>query len=429
MDRRFNAHCLEEYWNAHIHYKANSAAIWANDGWNILQQEGFHGTCLDGGGRFYFTMLGTQFLKADLGICAPPSCTEDDITWRVFPLIFRQFFDYGEEHGLHFAVHYQQYQPLTWDFVASFPFQIRLGLFSLAFLALMGSRPWFYGDTEEAGASWPLPWVLASAVASQEVMLYTRWNMYAWFADNWVPFQAFAWLGSVAMEAFLALQLLVLLRAAAAASREGQAWRAAGLCLRRLCAFCCAAAAFGVLAQGASRLTVNRFSSGMWIQGWLHCLNCCVEPDVRVLLSGGDGCRFFAPLRAGALRALLAAPATLLASWCPSLATALALLGAVLSKDVDVHRSLLGVAGATFVAHVVDNPGMRLDAGCKRIYGEAYGTVRWLPVLFQSFQACQESPGSAHVRLAGCSKAAMAPLTRNKSEHCGCRPSPDRIEA
>ncbi|CAE7040610.1 unnamed protein product, partial [Symbiodinium sp. KB8] len=73
MDPRFNPHCLEDYRKDPLLYKAHSAAIWANGGWKVIQQEGFHTACMDGGGRFYFTMLGSTFLRADLGVCVPPS--------------------------------------------------------------------------------------------------------------------------------------------------------------------------------------------------------------------------------------------------------------------------------------------------------------------------------------------------------------------
>ncbi|CAE7040624.1 unnamed protein product, partial [Symbiodinium sp. KB8] len=143
-------------------------------------------------------------------------------------------------------------------------------------------------------------------------MLYTRWNMYDWFQQNWAPFEAIGGIGTFALEAFLALQLLYLMRRAAAARRVGEAWRVLGPPLRRLGDFAAAGLAFGILTRGAARLTVNRFSSGRWIEGWLHCLNSCAEPTLRVFLSGTDRCRLFTTLRAGALRAALAAPCALL---------------------------------------------------------------------------------------------------------------------
>ncbi|CAE7513502.1 unnamed protein product [Symbiodinium sp. CCMP2592] len=378
MDPRFNPQCLEDYRKDSLLYKAHSAAIWANGGWKVIQQEGFHSACMDGGGRFYFTMLGSTYLRADLGVCVPPSCTEDDITWRVFPLIFRQYFDFGEQHDLQFAVHYLPYEPLSWAFIDGLPGEVFWSLVALAALAVVGCRPSSCAETSEGtGAARVALWLLVVAVAAREVMLYTRWNMYDWFQRNWAPFEAVAGIGTFALEAFLAFPLLCLMRRAAAESRLGQAWHSPGPCLRRLRDLAAAALAFGVLTRGASRLTVNRFSSGRWIEGWLHCMNSCAEPDLQVFLSGADRCRFFATLRASALRAALAAPCALLATLSPAVAVSLSFVAAAACQDfdADVRRALLSVASAAFAAFAADAPKRWLKVAAFLVLGTAAALV------------------------------------------------------
>lgn len=293
--------CESDYWKGHIFYKRNSASIWENGGWKVLQQEGFNSACLDGGGSFYFTLLASNVLVSDMGVCVPPSCSEDEITWTVFPLLFKHFFEVGRENDLHFAVKYFKYE------APSFP-ELELnagqaGLILILLILMLGSPR---GDL----GTWPL--LLVLVVVAQEVIEYTRWNMYDWLRQNLLMFHWARPFGDCGWQGLLAFQVL----------RGVQ--RSQSATLQQLMRWCCARALqlllllvlWQLVNRSLSELTINIFSPGAWYKGWRECIGEATGP----LLTFGEECRHMRRLQAELLHLLVSGPLICLASLVPALA-------------------------------------------------------------------------------------------------------------
>eukprot|EP00434_Breviolum_minutum_P019483 symbB.v1.2.017185.t1/scaffold1287.1/size126675/2 len=262
--------------------------------------------------------------SSDLGICVPTSCTEDQISWSIFPLVFKQFFEVGIQHGLQFAVRFHQYKPLSMPELEVTAGQVGLGIGVILML--------FAAPREEASASAKsacLAPILLILIAAKEVMLYTRWNMYSWLQSNLAFFGWITSLGEMAWQAYLTLQLLRLANASMTGQQVGRLILLRSVQLLLLLAF------WQLVTRSLEGLTVNVFTDGAWYDTWRNCFHESKEPLLTFSFSDlqGSGCRHLGRLRLELIFLLISAPTLLLGSLLPTAAALLGLLTAVMMKD------------------------------------------------------------------------------------------------
>eukprot|EP00929_Paragymnodinium_shiwhaense_P101464 TRINITY_DN64575_c0_g1_i2.p1 TRINITY_DN64575_c0_g1~~TRINITY_DN64575_c0_g1_i2.p1 ORF type:complete len:262 (+),score=25.46 TRINITY_DN64575_c0_g1_i2:99-884(+) len=109
--------CLTAYGERHLFFKGNSAAVWHNEGpgaqlqpkavrgWHMTQRDGFAQGCSDGGGSFYFAAFHSNLLSADMGVCAPSICTDEEVNYEVFPALYERLFYSDSNFGYAVQMH------------------------------------------------------------------------------------------------------------------------------------------------------------------------------------------------------------------------------------------------------------------------------------------------------------------------------------
>eukprot|EP00928_Gymnodinium_smaydae_P034965 TRINITY_DN24674_c0_g1_i1.p1 TRINITY_DN24674_c0_g1~~TRINITY_DN24674_c0_g1_i1.p1 ORF type:complete len:630 (+),score=70.20 TRINITY_DN24674_c0_g1_i1:52-1941(+) len=301
--------CLIAFQANPLFFKGNSAALWRNEGqgshlqfghyWHVLQREGYAHECIAGGGRFYFTMFVSNIVSTDIGVCAPATCTNDEVTWGVIPALYEDLF--FSDARFQFAAQLREFRHISLRDIgdnapgASTCLAV-LCVVSLIAMLLRRRKRSTGVPRAKTSACWDrLHEYAAIGFVVGEVMQYSRWNDYTWHAAHSRLYSAAVDVGRCAREMLAVIQLVRIVNSCME-GEDGQPsprfcrlFHVCGGIAQRFVQLSVLSLTWVLVACALQpTLVVNVFADAAWKRTWPTSLSTCVDmPTWAMPLAGG----------------------------------------------------------------------------------------------------------------------------------------------